>query len=164
MKEWFADLQPRERAIVVAGAIALALLLFYAAVWDPLTGGARAKAEAVAESVSLLQWMQQSAQEAKRLRPGAIAPAQLPEGQSLLGVIDQTAKGAGLGAALKRVKPEGENKVSVWLEEAAFDDTVRWLENLKRVYGVEVDNIVVDRKNAPGKVDARIELAGGAHG
>jgi general secretion pathway protein M len=164
MKEWFANLQPRERAMVVAGAIALAVLMFYAAVWDPLTSGARNKAAAVEEQRKLLLWMQQASQDVKRLRPSNLTPAQLPAGQSLLGVIDQTAKGAGLGSALKRVKPEGENKVSVWLEEAAFDDAIRWLENLQRIYGVEIDTIVIDRKNIPGKVDARIELAGGAHG
>lgn len=161
MKEWYAGLQPRERLIVQAGAIALALLLFYATVWDPLTGGARAKAEAVSAEQKQLSWMRQAAEDVKRLRPESeqIA-AQLPAGQSLLGVIDQTAKAAGLGAALKRVKPEGDNKVSVWMEDAAFDDVVRWLENLHRSYGVEVDNITVDKKNVAGKVDARIEFAG----
>ncbi len=161
MKEWYAGLQPRERLMVMAGAIALALLLFYATIWDPLTSGARAKADAVSEQQKLLSWMQQAAEDVKRLRPAsAQAVAQLPAGQSLLGVIDQTAKSAGLGAALKRVKPEGENKVGVWMEDAAFDDVVRWLETLHRSFGVEVDNITVDKKNVTGKVDARIEFAG----
>jgi type II secretory pathway component PulM len=46
------------------------------------------------------------------------------------------------------------------MEDAAFDDMVRWLETLRRTYGVEIDNIIVDRKNVAGKVDARIEFAG----
>ena len=164
MKAWFAELQRRERMMVIVGAIALGLLIFYAAVWDPLVSGARSKAAAVEEQQKLLQWMQKSAEEVKRLRPaGGSATAQLPPGQSLLGVIDQTSKSANLGGAVKRVKPEGANKVSVWLEEASFDDTMQWLENLRRTYGVEVDNIVIDRKNTPGKVDVRIELTGGAH-
>jgi len=163
MKAWFAELQPRERLMVIAGAIALGLLVFYAAVWDPLVSGASSKAAAVDEQQKLLQWMQKSAEEVKRLHPTGSAAAQLPPGQSLLGVIDQTSKSANLGGAVKRVKPEGENKVSVWLEDAGFDDTMQWLENLHRTYGVEVDNIVIDRKTTPGKVDARIELTGGAH-
>jgi len=163
MKAWFAELQPRERMMVIIGAVALGLLVFYAAVWDPLTSGASSKAVAVEEQQKLLQWMQKAAEEVKRLHPAGSAAAQLPAGQSLLGVIDQTSKGANLGGAVKRVKPEGENKVSVWLEEAGFDDTMQWLENLHRTYGVEVDNIIIDRKPTPGKVDARIELTGGAH-
>mgnify|MGYP000091253581 CR=1 FL=1 len=163
MKAWFAELQPRERMMVIAGAIVLGLLIFYAAVWDPLVSGARNKAVAVEEQRKLLQWMQKSAEEVKRLRPAGGAVAQLPAGQSLLGVIDQTSKSANLGGAVKRVKPEGDNKVSVWLEEASFDDTMLWLENLQRTYGVQVDTIVIDRKNTPGKVDARIEFTGGAH-
>ena len=163
MKAWFAELQPRERMMVIAGAIALGLLVFYAAVWDPLTSSASSKTAAVEEQQKLLQWMQKSAEEVKRLHPAGGVAAQLPPGQSLLGVIDQTSKGANLGGAVKRVKPEGENKVSVWLEEAGFDDTMQWLENLHRTYGVEVDNIVIDRKTTPGKVAARIEFTGGAH-
>lgn len=163
MNAWFAELQPRERMMIIAGAIALGLLIFYAAVWDPLTSGASNKAVAVEEQQKLLQWMQKSAEDIKRLRPAGGAVGLLPSGQSLLGVIDQTSKSANLGGAVKRVKPEGDNKVSVWLEEAGFDDTMQWLESLHRTYGVEVDNIVIDRKNTPGKVDARIEFAGGAH-
>ena len=163
MKAWFAELQPRERMMVIAGAIALGILIFYAAVWDPLVSGASSKAAAVEEEQKLLQWMQKSAEEVKRLHPSGSAVAQLPSGQSLLGVIDQTSKSANLGGAVKRVKPEGENKVSVWLEDASFDDTMQWLENLHRTFGVDVDNIVVDRKTTLGKVDARIELTGGAH-
>ncbi len=163
MKAWFAELQPRERMMVIAGAIALGILIFYAAVWDPLVSGASSKAAAAEEQQKLLQWMQKSAEEVKRLHPAGSAAAQLPPGQSLLGVIDQTSKSANLGGAVKRVKPEGENKVSVWLEDASFDDTMLWLENLHRTFGVDVDNIVVDRKTTPGRVDARIELAGGAH-
>lgn len=163
MKAWFAELQPRERMLVIGGVIAAALLLFYAAVWDPLVSGASAKAEAVEEQQKVLAWMQQSAADVKRLRPAATAPAQIPAGQSLLGVIDQTSKGANLGGAVKRVKPEGENKVSVWMEEASFDDMIRWVESLHRVYGVQVDTITVDRKSTPGKVDARIEFSGAAH-
>lgn len=163
MKAWFAELQPRERMMVIAGAIALGILIFYAAVWDPLVSGASSKAAAAEEQQKLLQWMQKSAEEVKRLHPAGSAVAQLPPGQSLLGVIDQTSKSATLGGAVKRVKPEGENKVSVWLEDASFDDTMQWLENLHRTFGVDVDNIVVDRKATPGKVDARIELTGGAH-
>ncbi len=163
MKEWFAGLQQRERLMVMGGAIALALMLFYATIWDPLTGGARAKAEAVSDTQKTLAWMRQASEDVKRLRPASDqALAQLPAGQSLLGVIDQTAKSSGLGAAMKRVKPEGENKVSVWMEDAAFDDIVRWLETLRRSYGVEIDNIVIDKKNVVGKVDARIEFSGHA--
>lgn len=163
MKEWFAELQPRERMLVISGVVAAALLLFYAAVWDPLTSGASAKAVTVEEQQKLVAWMQQASADVKRLRPTAAAPAQIPAGQSLLGIIDQTSKGANLGGAVKRVKPEGENKVSVWMEEASFDDMVRWIENLHRIYGVQVDSITIDRKNTPGKVDARIEFSGAAH-
>lgn len=164
MKAWFAELQPRERMLVIAGAVAAGLLFFYAAVWDPLVSGASAKAVAVEEQQKLLAWMQQAAADVKRLRPASAAPAQIPGGQSLLGIIDQTSKSEGLGVAVKRVKPEGENKVGVWMEEASFDDMVRWIENLHRTYGVQVENITIDRKNMPGKVDARIEFSGAGHG
>lgn len=164
MKEWFAGLNPRERLMVMTGGVVLAVLLCYAAIWEPITQGAQRMETAVNEQRVLLQWMQHAADDVKRLRPAAQAQGQLAAGQSLLGVIDQTSKSTNLGPAVKRVKPEGENKVSVWMEDAAFDDMVRWVEGLHRGFGVEVDSIVIDRKNVAGKVDVRIELVGSPHG
>lgn len=155
MKDWFTGLQKQERITVLSGAIALLMMLFYVAIWDPINSGVEELEKSVARQGPLLDWMRQAAVDVKKLTGSKSAPKSTA-GQSLLSLIDSTAKKGGLGSALKRVKPEGNNKVSVWLEEASFDDAVKWMEQLNRSYAIEVSSLVIDRKETPGRIDSRI--------
>ena len=80
-------------------------------------------------------------------------------GQSLLSLVDRTAKSGRLGTALKRVQPDGDEKVGVWLEAANFDDLVRWLAALETRHGVRVVSSVFQALEASGSVDARLVFA-----
>jgi general secretion pathway protein M len=159
MKDWFMSLQKQERITVMAGAAALAIMLFYVAVWSPIHSSVDQLEKNVAKQAPLLQWMQQAAEDVKKLK-GTKSQLKSKAGQSLLSLIDSTAKSSKLGSALKRVKPDGEKKVRVWLESASFDDMVKWLEKLNKNYGVEVSSLVIDRKDRPGRIDARITFVG----
>lgn len=162
MKQWLSQLNPRERRTVLAGAAALALMLIYFLGWQPFTNHLKQlhlKAEMQREQ---LAWMKQAARDAQQLRAALPAAGRLPPGQSLLGVADQTAKSGSLGPAMKRIEPEGQHSARVWLEQAAFDDLVLWLQNLKREYGIHAADIVIERQEAAGRVNARITLEGGA--
>jgi len=159
MKDWFLGLQTQERITVTAGAVALAIMLFYVAVWDPIHSSVEQLEKNVAKQAPLLQWMQQAAEDVKNLK-GTKSQLKSKAGQSLLSLVDSTAKSSKLGNALKRVKPDGEKKVRVWLENASFDAMVTWLEKLNKNYGIEVLTLVVDRKDVPGEIDARITFVG----
>jgi general secretion pathway protein M len=159
MKEWFSNLQPREQIMVLSGAVVLVILMFYLIVWDPLNKSVDTLENTVTEQESLLKWMQNAAAEAQRLRGTQTRPATRGSGQSLLSLIDSTAKSGQLGGALKRVKPDGDDKVHVWLENASFDDMVKWLESLQRTYAIEVLTITIDRQDIPGRVDARVVVS-----
>lgn len=161
MKAWFSQLQPKDRRTLVIGAVISVFLLSYLLVWQPASEHLQALRQAVKEDRALLQWMQQSAQQVTQLRavaaPGAV---NIADGQSLLAVIDQSAKSGNLGGAMKRVEPEGQNTVRVWFEQAHFNDVLLWLDSLQRSYGVRVANIVVERQDTPGLINARVSLEG----
>jgi general secretion pathway protein M len=161
MKQWLAQLNPRERRAVLTGAAALAVIFVYFLAWQPFTNHLkqlRSRAETQQEQ---LAWMRQAAHDAQQLRAAVPAAGRLPPDQSLLGVADQTAKGGNLGSAMKRIEPEGQHSARVWLEQAAFDDLMLWLQNLKRDYGVHAADIVIERQEAAGRVNARITLESG---
>ena len=155
MKEWFASLEQRERRLVITGAVLLGLMLMYLMVWEPLSNGMDSLRVSTAEQGSTLLWMRQAAQEIKKLR-GSGARVKSTGNQSLLSVVDRTAKSGRLGAALKRVQPDGEQRVRVWMEAASFDDVMRWLVLLETRYGVNVESSVLEMKQEPGRVDARL--------
>lgn len=155
MKEWFNDLEARERRLVMAAAALLVVLLVYVVLWEPLESKVADLHAGTGELQSTLHWMQQASQEVKQLRGVGGAQAR-PGGQSLLSLIDRSAKSGRLGTALKRVQPDGDRRVRVWLEGAGFDDLVRWLANLEDGQGVRVVNSVFEAKDDPGRVDARL--------
>jgi general secretion pathway protein M len=160
MKQWLAGLDPRERRLVLGGAVVVGCLLIYVLAWEPFATRVAQLRAGHGEQQALLQWMQNAAQEVQQLRRASGRPAQAVSGQSLLAVIDRTAKTGHLASALKRVQPDGEQRVRVWLEDAAFDDVMRWLQGLER-QGIRVENSVFEAKELGGHVDGRLVLAGG---
>jgi general secretion pathway protein M len=160
IKKLLADMQPRERQLVIAAAALLVLFIAYLLLWQPY-GGKRLQAlrDNVAEQRATLAWMQQAALRAQQLRGGG---AQAGSGQSLMTVVDQTAKKNDLSAAMKRIEPAGDHSVRVWIEQASFDTLASWLNELNRSYSVHVQLITMDREAGPGRVNARITLEGGA--
>lgn len=161
MKEWLNGLEPRERRLVLAGTAITTCLLLYALAWAPFAAKVDKLRASHSEQQALLQWMQGAAKEVKQLSGAARRPGQPATGQSLLALIDSTAKAGHLGTALKRVQPDGNQRVQVWLEEAPFDDVVAWLEGLEQRQGISAESSVFSAKDMPGIVDVRLVFAGG---
>jgi len=157
MKAWFMSLARRERLMVSVGAGVVALVLLYLVVWLPMASHTARLEQSVAEQQVLKRWMQRSAAEARQLRGRAVVGAG-DEGHSLLAVVDETAKQANLGPAVKRIQPDGQDLVRISLEQAPFDDVVTWLAGLQQTQGVSVVDATLDRQSASGLVNARLTL------
>lgn len=151
-------LAPRERLMVSVGGGAAVLALIFLLVWLPLASHTARLEQGVAEQQALKQWMQGAAAEARQLRGAAGTISAADPGRSLLAVVDETAKQAKLGPAVKRIQPEGQDLVRVNLEQAPFDDVVTWLAGLQQSQGVSVVDAALDRQSASGLVNARITL------
>jgi len=162
VKEWFDNLQPRERHFLIAGAVLLVILILYLVIWEPLINSAHSLEKSNQENLELITWMEQTAGEVRVLQAkiNAEKPKSRSAGQSLLGVIDRTAKQANLGKNVKRVQPDGKTKAKVWLEDVSFNDMVKWLEDLQRREGIRIDTTVIDKLDTAGLVNARLDLMG----
>lgn len=158
MKAWWDTLSTRERGLLAGGVALTLLLLFYLLVWEPFQTSNRRLRQSVAEQRADLAWMRQAAQEVKRLR--GIAGAQPTDGRSLLTLVDQTARAAGLGNTLKRVAPQGDDKLSAQLDAVEFDKLIPWLGALEQDYRITINSLSVDRTDIPGQVNARLVLGG----
>lgn len=159
MKEWFEKLEPRERKVVITGAIVLLLMSIYFLGWLPFNSKLDKLRKSAVNDERTLAWMKQTSVEVKRLQRENSGPKSL-HGQSLLGVIDKTAKQHKLGDAIKRVQPDGKTKALVRLESAPFNDVIKWLEQLHLRQGVEVVSSDIDKQDQSGLVNARLVLQG----
>lgn len=157
MKEWFAGLESRERRMVIAGSLVVAVVLLYAFLVDPAYSAYQRRHVQVAEQRETLAWMQEAAAQVLHSAPAASVGAGLG-GRSLLAVVDGSARQAGLGAAMKRVKPDGSHGVRVWFEGVPFDGLVAWLGGLADQYQIDVTLISLERQGESGRVQAQLTL------
>ena len=160
MKTWWEGLSYRERLLVSGGALLALALLLYALAWQPFQASHRRLRQSVAEQRAELAAMRQMAGEIKRLGGSGVTTTAPMNGRSLLTLVDQTARAAGLSAALKRVSPQGESRLGVQFDAVEFDKLVPWLSQLERDYRILIVNLSVDRA-AAGRVNARLTVQGG---
>jgi type II secretory pathway component PulM len=90
---------------------------------------------------------------------GAKAPNRpAPSNESLVVLIDRTARECGLGASLTGQTPNGERGIRVRLEGAEFDKLMVCLGTLQQVHSVDVESASIDRTGKPGLVNANLVL------
>lgn len=157
MKQWWQALSRRDQRMLMGGSIALLLLLSYVLVWEPLHNGVDRLRQTNLEQQAILQWMQQSAQQARILRSTVRVDGAMRGEESTQALVERTARQGPLATALKQVRADGDKAVSVTLESASFDELVIWLDQLQRVYTIELDTALIERLQ-PGKVNARLGL------
>lgn len=161
MRNILSGLDAQQRLLVVAGTVLLGIVII-ALIWGSFVKDARRLEEIVVEQRELEQWMQQAAQEAFQLRGITSGTVAVAGNKSLLALADQTAKQSRLGQAMKRVEPEGQDKVRIQLDDALFDDMAQWLEKLELTYNIHVERISIDKLPRSGFVNARLTLVGAA--
>ena len=163
MRAWWASRQPRERVMLGAGAVVVALMLGWALLWYPLAHARATLGARVAQQRDDLAWMRQRVGVAAELRAAGARSHADRQGKSLLALADFTARSGGLVGALKRVEPTGGNSVRVSFEVANFDMLMSWLDQLARDYGVQASDFSADKIEGLGLVNARVTLEDSAH-
>lgn len=144
----------KDRQALLILSVFAAILIFTYLIYLPLEAyhdRARQNAEI---SQELYQWLKSKEKQAK-------AVSNKPKGagssnDSLLTQVTETSKNNGL--SLKRVQPEGNDKIRLWLEDVPFNQVLIALDKLQSERGLKVEEVSIDRK-APGKVDARATIS-----
>jgi general secretion pathway protein M len=157
LKDWFYSLQARERAIVVIGGVLVLLVAIYILALAPLYAAVNSRAERVARKEGDLAWMRSVGGEVMALSVNSPTAA-APTNESLVVLIDRTARECGLGASLTGQTPNGDNGIRVRLEQAEFDKLVVCLGSLQQQHAVNIESANIDRTAKPGFVNASLVL------
>jgi general secretion pathway protein M len=150
LKEWFARLQPRERAIVVGGTALAVLIILWLGVLRPLHSRSEILRESVAAKQRLLLSLEQL--DGPGTGPG---PAQDGD-QTLVKVVGNSATEHGV--ELTRSRPDGPNGIQVTFGNASFDTLVAWLIALEGQNGVSVETASFSGTRQPGIVNGQLLL------
>jgi general secretion pathway protein M len=159
VKEFFENLNTRERLLVGVAIAAVVCGLLYLVAVQPIIAKSKHYRVEVPKKRADLSSMREAALQVEQLKSTGreMVPA---GGGSFLAAIDQIARQVNLGASLKRVEPDEQNLVRIWLEDAAFADIMQWLHILNSRYGVTVVSFSAERRTQQGLVNARVALKG----
>jgi len=159
MKEWFEQLDARERILVmIAGGLAVVALIVMAGIRPIVTQSARGH-ERVEDKRELLAELREVATRLGPQRGGAAQPDVPSSSQSMVLVIDQTTRGSGLAQNLKRNQPDGTSSIRLRFENAPFDALITWLNDLQDRHGMSVTSANIDVAAEPGRVNCNLTLA-----
>jgi general secretion pathway protein M len=152
MKAWFFGLQPRERWIVAIGGAIAVVIIAWGFVVRPLRAEVATLRTAVDNKQRLLIDVVRI--EGEQL-PTTRGPRQGLD-QTLVGIVDNTARSHGLGSP--RTRANGPSGVDVTIQAAPFDTLVAWLLVLHGTYGVDVETAQFSSAREPGLVNGQLTL------
>jgi type II secretory pathway component PulM len=155
LSDALARLSERDRRILLVGSLAaLALLIF--GILIPLDRSVSRERAKLTQKRADLAWMQSVAPEL-----ASSAPPPSATGESLLVIIDRSARESGLASAITGSEPGAAGSLAIRLEKAPFDTLVAWLARLSQQNGVYVDSATIEKGGAPGLVNAALVLHSG---
>jgi general secretion pathway protein M len=147
------SLSERDRRTLLIGGVVAALLLLYVII--QLDSSVSSAHKRILKKQADLTWMRSVAPEIAA-NSGFRAPT--GQGQSLLVIVDQSAREAGLANTLAGSEPAGPGGLSVRLQKAPFDTLITWLARLGQQNGIRVDTASIESAGSPGLVNAAIVL------
>jgi type II secretory pathway component PulM len=152
MKEWFYGLQPRERWIVSIGAIVAVLIIVWGFIVRPL----RAEIASLHASVDTKERLLVDVARIEGQQPSSIATNRQGGQQTLMVIIDTTARSHGLSQP--RARANGPSGVDVSFQGESFDAVVAWLVLLHGTYGVDVETASFSPGREAGLVNGQLLL------
>ena len=154
MKYRLDRLSTRDRRVLVAGAIVVAVALFVALVLLPLLDSRAALRAEMAANAQALAWMRPAV---ARLTAAGSRPAAPADGRPLLVRVDASVRAAGLGASVGGIEPVDRQRIRVQFSGADFDVLSQWLLQ-SSIDGVQIEELSVQRASGAGRVDAHVSL------
>ena len=153
LRSGFGNLEPNERTALVALGIFMLMLLCYFTLTSAMSFYSN-RLEERNRYVALVARMESTMDTARQNLGGTTSTL---SGQQILNQVSRTTRQFDIKPT--RLQPEGSDGVSVWFDDVAFNDLMRWLDSQSRS-GISVKQMSVDREESAGTVNARVVLSG----
>jgi general secretion pathway protein M len=154
LQRWFDSLAPRDQRILRIGGVA-AVAIVLVGVFLPLQHAVSAAGKRVEQKQADLVWMRAAVPSVIASGPG---PSSRATAESLVVLIDQSARESGLAKSLAGSQPSGSGSQRVQFNAADFNLLVAWLSRLSGQHGVKVESATITAASAPGVVTATLIL------
>ena len=156
MREWYVNLADRERRFVNIGGVAIIVLVLLGIIL-PLNRNLAQARQRVATKQGDLAFIQSAVPQLAGAGPAGGAAS----GESLVVLIDSSARESGLGKSLASSQPTGDGGLRIRLDHVAFDALVAWLARLSQQHGVRVESAEIESAGETGMVNAGLVVKTG---
>jgi general secretion pathway protein M len=157
VRQQLIALKPRERLIIFAGGILILIVAIYFFALAPFYRAVNTRAERVQQKEADLAWLKSVGGEVLALSANqTVVP--VASSESLVVLVDRTARECGLSSALTGQTPNGETGIRVRLESAEFDKLIICIASLQQRHAVSIESATIDRAGKPGLVNASLVL------
>ncbi len=156
---WYAQLTPRDRRVLRFGTIAVVIIIA-AAILLPLQRNLAQAREQLQQQQQDLEWMKRQAPVLQQAGPGSAAAASSSR-DSLVVLVDRTARESGLTRAFSGSQMTGNGAQRVQFTNADFNLLLGWLQRLSAQQGVKIDDASFTGTGNPGLVNASVQLRPG---
>jgi len=154
MRAWYENLSERDRRVVTIGGVVV-LVLALLAIILPLNTQITLARKRITTKQGDLAFIQSVAPQVAAAGPGAAGAV---NAESLVVLIDSSARESGLGKSLSSSQPTGDKGLRIRLDKAPFDALVAWLARLSQQHGVRVESAEIESAGEVGLVNAGLVL------
>ncbi len=161
LKEWYVQLEARERRAVNVGGTALALAIFYFGIWSPFLTRVDGLRDTIVNEQKTLAWMQDADQKIKQLASENSGDRQALTPVTLLALLQTQINQAGMKDALTQMKQAANDSIQLQFKNVSFDQLIKLLIAVIKANHVTISQFSATAETTPGKVSADIMLAMG---
>ncbi len=158
-RDYWQQLKPREQQALALMALFFGSLFLIYGLWQPTSQYREQASGDWQQQQQLLQWLQAQKPLIKTGQQSSGPSSQEMAAQPILTRVTNSAKAYNIN--IKRLQPEGDSGLRLWLDDAAFNKVIPWLDSLTRQQGLGIKNILMERQSLPGKVNVSLVLYSG---
>ena len=151
--QWFYGREASEQKIIVGLATIVLLSLLWLTVWKPVADWRAIEVNRQTNAQQLFDWLRTNEAQA---RATANSQRSTSGARSLLPIVSKAADAHEL--RIKRVQPESNGVISVFMEAQSFNDIVEWIAQMEENNGVSIERASFDGEDAPGYVNANLRF------
>lgn len=157
-RSWYDARPPQDqRALKLMALVLIPAVLYFGLVFPLQKARSRLTTE-VATAEAELSTMQENV--ARVIASRGNSGGKLDRaGRRLNQLVSDTAPEFNL--VVSRLQPRSDHELQVWLEDASFEDCLRWLHQLETGYGLQVASLNLSTGKASGMVKLQLKLKDG---
>lgn len=148
MKEWWQQLNEREQILVAVMGSLIGVFLLYSSIWQPLNENLIKAEKKLVRQQALLSWVNENTERFQQLNKNGASKSK----GSLSSTVNRTSREYQI--TVTRMQSQGDD-LQVWIDEVAFKNLLKWLENLSLNEGLQVKGIDLSKSDEKGVVRVR---------